>query len=82
MYAINLYGVISDTVALQQIQRAASALSADVSALDTTYLHLSSKITPDTLHSYGLQEGEVSFFISRSPVAASGGRVAFSGNEL
>lgn len=79
MYGSNLYSVISNTVALQHLNSQSQALTTDVEKLDSQYLNLSSKITPDTLNSYGLQKGEVSFFISR---AASLGRVAIRGNEF
>ncbi|MES2216389.1 MAG: hypothetical protein V4481_03765 [Patescibacteria group bacterium] len=78
-YAINLYSIISSTVALQHIGTESRALTSQIETLDGQYLKLSSTITPDTLATYGLQKGEVSFFISRS---ASLGRVAFGGHEL
>jgi hypothetical protein len=79
MYAANLYSIISDTVALKQIKNQTLALNVSVEELDTQYLALSSKITPDTLDTYGLETGEVSYFISRTGTL---GRVALNGREL
>jgi hypothetical protein len=79
MYGISLYSIISNTVALQQTNRQSAALTTEIEALDTLYLTLSNKITPDTLASYGLEKGEVSFFIPRTQ---SLGRVALGGHEL
>ncbi len=78
-YAVNLYSIISHTVALQHINASSRALTTEVEALDTQYLALSSKITPDTLKAYGLEKGEVSFFIPRS---SSLGHASVGGNEL
>jgi hypothetical protein len=78
-YAINLYSIISNTVALQHIGKETRALTSEVEALDTQYLKLSSKITPDALKTYGLGTGEVSFFIPRT---SSLGSVATAGHEL
>lgn len=79
MYGISLYSIISNTVALQQVQKQTEALATEIEVLDGEYLKLSSTITPDTLSAYGLEAGEVSFFISRSN---SLGRVALGGHEL
>ncbi len=78
-YAINLYSVISSTVALQHLGTESRTLTGQIETLDSQYLKLSSAITPDTLDAYGLKKGEVSFFISRSD---SLGRVALGGHEL
>ncbi len=78
-YAINLYSIISHTVALQHINSSSRALTTEVETLDTQYLALSSKITPDTLKSYGLEKGEVTFFIPRS---SSLGHSGVGGHEL
>ena len=79
IYAVNIYSTISHTVSLQHIQSQEASLSRAVEGLDSQYLGYSSKITPDSLHSYGLTAGQVSEYISRP---ASLGRVALSGHEL
>jgi len=79
LYSVSLYSVISNTVAIQRVHGQTQSLNTLVKELDTSYLKLSSKITPDTLHAYGLEEGQVSFFISRN---GSIGRIALRGNEL
>jgi hypothetical protein len=79
MYAANLYSIISDTVSLKQTKSQTLTLNDSVEQLDTQYLSLSSKITPDTLGSFGLQNGEVSYFIPRTGTL---GRVALNGREL
>lgn len=78
-YAVNLYTVISRTVALGQIQKQEATAAAAVASLNATYFQLSSAITPDTLRHYGMSQGHVSEFISRT---ASLGSVALRGNEL
>ena len=79
LYAVNLYQVISRTVSLQRVNAQVAALDVAVQALDTQYLGISSKITPDILRAYGFDQGQVSAFISRT---ASLGRVAMVGHEL
>lgn len=77
-YAVNLYRVISHTVALQQISRDTKVLNTSVQALDAQYLSISKNITPDTIHAHGYDQAEVSAFISRTSL----GRVALVGHEL
>ena len=74
IYAVNVYSMISRTVAMQKIETQAAVLDTKVAALDTQYLGLSSAITPDSLSAYGLDQGQVSEFITRAtrPVAMSG----------
>jgi hypothetical protein len=79
MYAANLYSIVSNTVALKQVKNDTLSLNVSVEELDTQYLALSSKITPDTLDSFGLEAGEVSYFISRTETL---GRVAINDREL
>ena len=79
VYAVNLYRVISYTISLQHMHAEQVALDASIQALDTQYLAISSKITPDTLSAYGFGQATVHSFISRT---ASLGRVALVGHEL
>ncbi|MEA2715519.1 MAG: hypothetical protein QOG91_547 [Candidatus Parcubacteria bacterium] len=79
VYAVNIYRVISHTVALEKIEKEAASLSGAVGLLDSEYLDLSSKITPDNLKAYGFSEGQVSAYISRT---SSLGSVALRGHEL
>lgn len=78
-YFVNIYSVISRSVAIEKVQSQMVESSAIVRELDQKYLELSSKITPDSLKQYGLREGREAAFISRT---ASLGSVAFGGNEL
>lgn len=73
IYAINLYRVISHTIALQHITAQISALNTVVDKLDGQYLTISHTITPDALAARGFDQGKVSAFISRT---ASLGRIA------
>lgn len=78
-YAVNLYSLISHTIALQRINSEQMSLDSAVQALDTKYISVSRKITPDTLQEYGFKQGKVTAFISRT---TSLGRVALAGHEL
>ncbi len=79
LYAMNIYSVVSRTVALEKIEKQTATLSNSVESLDSQYLTLSGKITPDTIHAYGFQPGAVAEFINRG---ASLGSLAMSGHEL
>ena len=78
-YALNLYRVISHTISLQRINAQTNALDATVQNLDSQYLSISSKITPDILGAHGFNQGQVSAFISQTKPL---GRVAMAGHEL
>ena len=87
VYAFNVYRLVSHTVALQKLQATSSSLENNVQKLDSEYLTLSSKITPDTIKQHGFKEGEVTAYISRTPLTAKGAdttfsRVAVGGHEL
>jgi hypothetical protein len=79
IYAMNLYRVISRTVAIQDVNTQTVALAKSVDGLDSRYLELASQATPDKLSEYGMTQGEVTEYISRT---ASLGRVALGGHEL
>ena len=79
IYVVNVYRVITQTVALQKIQNQTAELSTDLERLDSQYLTLSADLTPDNLAAYDMKVGHVSQYISRS---ASLGRVAVGGHEL
>ena len=78
-YAINLYRVISYTVALRQIEAETVAADAAIRTLDAEYLGVSGAITPESLRSHGFSQGKVSAFISRT---APLGRSLLPGYEL
>lgn len=78
VYVYNIFKVISNSVALEKVQKEMMALNSKVDSLDSQYLELSSAITPDNLNHYGLQQVKVSSYISRS---ASLG-IATGGHEL
>jgi hypothetical protein len=77
-YGFSLYSLIENTVATQNVQKEISALNSDVQKLDTTYLELSSKVTPDSLKAFGLHQEKVSFFITRSNIPS----VAYVSHEF
>lgn len=66
LYVANVFSVISKTVTLQKTDSKISLLSGDVNNLDSEYLSLSGKITPDNLLEYGMTKGQVSEYISKS----------------
>ncbi|MEK7609518.1 MAG: hypothetical protein AAB470_00155 [Patescibacteria group bacterium] len=78
-YAVNLYYVISKTVALQRINAETTTLSAEIQGLDAKYLSISGTITPDIFRKYDLNKGQVSAFISRTTLL---GRADLTGHEL
>ena len=77
-YVVNLYQVITNTVALQQISRDTRSLNTSVQNLDSQYLGLSKAITADSIQARGYEQVTVSAFISRTTL----GRVALVGHEL
>jgi hypothetical protein len=76
LYVGNLFAVISKTVALHDVDAQISSLSSSVDSLDSQYLTLSGKITPDNLASYGMSQVKVSEYISRS----TGSNLGYAGN--
>jgi len=66
LYVFSIFSVISKTVALQKIESQISILSDDVNSLDSVYLSLAGKITPDNLSDFGMTKGQVSEYITRS----------------
>ena len=78
--AFNVYKVISRTVATQSVRSEIVALQNSVDSLDSEYLSLSSKITPDSAAAYGMTQGQVSQYIVRTVSLGRG--VALSGYEL
>ncbi len=79
MYAFNVYRLISNTVALQQINSQTASLSSSVDQLDSAYLAASSVITPDHVAKYGMTQGSVTAYI---PKSQSVSQVAMSGHDL
>ncbi len=79
VYSVNLYRVISHTVALQQVVAQTKTLNGAVDSLDGQYIALSHTITPDAVSERGFDQGKVSAYISRT---ASLGRIALVGHEL
>lgn len=79
IYAVNLYRVISHTIALQHVSAQVATLTAAVDKLDGQYITLSHAITPDAIAVRGFDQGKVSAFISRT---TSLGRIALAGHEL
>lgn len=83
-YAMNLYSLVSRTVAIRQVERQVTAVSSVISDLDSKYLTLTSNITPDTLVGRGFAVGKVSAYIKRSQSTATiqPTLVARAGHEL
>jgi len=87
LYIMNVYAVISRTVAIQKVNAEIVSTESAVESLDAQYLRLSSKITPDSLDAYGMSQGRVSEYISKASSAALGraasvSSVAMSAHEF
>ncbi len=80
-YAIQVYVVVSRTVAVEKLENHIAMLSSDLNKLDSTYLGMSRSITPDMMADYGLTAGEVTAYIQPSPSAAAG-VLAAAGHEF
>jgi len=78
-YVFNIYTVISHSVALQQTETNIAKVSETIQKLDTQYIGLSNRITPELVRAHGMSEGKVTSYISRNP---SLGVVSLSGYEL
>ena len=77
VYGMNLYGVISRTVALENVNKQIAAVSGKVQTLDAQDLSLSQTVaSQEALKAHGLSQGQVSQYISRSSsgVALAGSR--------
>jgi hypothetical protein len=72
VYSINLFAVISNTVAYQKSQAKMVELGSSVDELDTLYLSISGNINPDNLEEYGMTKGEVSEYITKAPLLKIG----------
>jgi len=86
-YIANVYSTISRTVSIQKINLEVTAIEKVVENLDAQYLGLSSKITPDSLNVYGMSQGKVSEYISKTSYTALGramnvSNVAMSAHEF
>ena len=83
-YAMNLYSLVSRTVALRHVESQLTTVSGDISDLDSKYLTLTSAITPDTLAAHGFAAGKVAVYITRTETTASAQPtlVASAGHEL
>ena len=79
VYGINVYVVISRTMALQQTERSIASVHSVVSELDANYLGLSGNITPATLSAHGFIQGHAESYIHKT---ASIGQANKGGNEL
>ncbi len=65
VYAINIFSLISKTVALQKVEASIANLASGINELDSRYLSLSGDITPDNLVAYGMIRSQVSEYIPR-----------------
>jgi hypothetical protein len=73
LYAFNMYSVITKTVAAQVIEKQMVTLASSVQKLDAHYITLSNKITREMASDYGLMQGQVSAYISRTKSVGSVG---------
>jgi hypothetical protein len=71
LYAINVYSIVSRTVAMKDIESKAAKLQSSVQDLDAQYISLTNKITPDMARHYGLEESQVTAYIPRTPSLGS-----------
>ncbi|MFA6432250.1 MAG: hypothetical protein WCV82_00280 [Candidatus Paceibacterota bacterium] len=81
-YALNIYNIISQAVALEQVKGQITAVTSSINTLEADYLKLSGNITPDSLAGRGLAEGKVSLYIQRAVATASLVSLAQAGHEL
>lgn len=85
-YGINVYSLISHTIAIQKVQGELLSSNNSLRDLDSKYIALSGTITPNTLRSYGFEPAQVSEFISRTTVLGSavneGASVAIRSHEF
>lgn len=79
MYGLNIYSLVSRSIAIQHVKSEISTVSTAVSVLDSQYLTLSSRVTPEAMKLGGWSQGHVTEYIDKS---ASLGRVALTGHEL
>jgi hypothetical protein len=79
LYAFNIYSIVTKTVAVGKIEAQTASVEKTVQVLDTQYILLSNKITPEMAKSYGLHEGVVSAYIPRT---TSLGRAQESSSNL
>lgn len=80
IYVVDLYRVVSHSVALQHIGTQTASIDAAINKLDAEYITLSRSISPDMVKAQGLGQAPVSAFISRT--ASLGRSSALSGHEL
>lgn len=66
VYGLNLYKVVTQTIALRSVQSEEVAVESSLSDLNAKYLDLSSQITPDALRQYGFNQGQVAEYITRN----------------
>ncbi|MDQ2932962.1 MAG: hypothetical protein M3Q80_01095 [bacterium] len=78
-YAINIYTVVSHTVALKQVSTEIVSANTSVQKMDVEYAALSRKITPETIAAHGFDSGKAKIFITRT---SSLGQVSFAGHEF
>ncbi|MEI8249117.1 MAG: hypothetical protein WCG07_01325 [Candidatus Taylorbacteria bacterium] len=79
LYGINVYMVISHTMAVQSSEKSIATLGSTVARLDAQYLDLSKGITPATLQAHGFSQGQAESYIHRT---TSIGQAHIAGNEL
>jgi len=78
-YCINVYTVIAKSTDANTVLKQAQTLENSVKNLDSEYIKMTSNMTPNTLSSYGLSEGKVAAFITKTPAT---GIVALGGYEF
>ena len=78
IYGINVYMVISHTIALQKTEAEVAQVSSTVAGLDAHYLQLSGNITPAILKAHGFDQGQATAYITHSSSLG----VAMTNNEF
>lgn len=81
-YAVNLYRLVSNSIALRQIESRSVALTSSLGDMNARYLKIMSAITPDAVGKQGLVPAQVSLYITRPSATASIGNLAQRGHEL
>ena len=80
-YTIQVYVVVSRTVAVEKLDNQIASMSSSLNKLDATYLGMSRSITPDMMADYGLTAGVVTAYIQPTPGTATG-VLAAAGHEF
>src|SRR6185436_12468608 len=66
IYIFDIYKVIATSVSVSKAEAQVSLLESSVQELDSEYIKLSNRITPELVHKHGMSEGTITSYISRT----------------